>query len=542
MSAATVAAVPGSVAYAGTGTLLRAALRRDRRRLLIWVLSLGALTVYAVVGLGRLYDTAAARQSRAAVMQTPAGIILGGPGYGTENYTLGAMIANELGLSVMVAMAVMSLLLVVRHTRAEEDGGSAELLLSGAVGRRAPLTAALLLMALANLAVGVVVFAGLAGSGLAVVDSLALAVGWALTGIVFGCVAGVTAQAMTQARAASGSALAVLGAAAVVRGVGDIVQEHGSALSWLSPIAWAQQTRAFVDLRWAPLLLSVVLIAALGAAAYALGDRRDVGAGLIAPSRGPAAAAASLSGPLGLLVRLQRGTVVGWAVGLALLGLTFGSLSKSVVGMVADNPRLLEAVGADAANLTDGFAAAASTYFALCAAGFAVASVLRLRGEESAGRAELLLGTAVHRRRLLGAGLAVTSGAAALLLVVAGLADGLAAAAALDDAGRIGAQLTAALVQLPAVLVIIGLAAALFGAAPRWASLSWLVVVWALVVGLFAPLLDLPDWAQKLSPLAWVPRVPAEELDVVPLAGLLVAAAALVAVALAGFRGRDVPA
>jgi hypothetical protein len=60
------------------------------------------------------------------------------------------------------------------------------------------------------------------------------------------------------ARAASGSALAVLALAAVVRGVGDMLHEHGSLLSWWSPIAWAQQTRAFVDLRWWPLLLSVV--------------------------------------------------------------------------------------------------------------------------------------------------------------------------------------------------------------------------------------------------------------------------------------------
>jgi ABC-2 type transport system permease protein len=287
VSAATaVAVVPRSTAYVGTTTLLRAGLRRDRRRLLIWVLSLGLLTVYAVVGLSTIYDTPASRQSRAAVIETPAGIMLGGPGYGTENYTIGAMIANELGLSVMVAMALMSLLLVVRHTRAEEDDGRADLLLSCTVGRRAPLLATLLLMGAANLAVGVVVFAGLAGSGLAAVDSLALAAGWALTGAVFGCVAAVTAQAMAQARAASGTALAVLGAAAVVRGIGDILSEHGSALSWLSPIAWAQQTRAFVDLRWWPLLLSVALLGVLTAVAFALDDRRDVGAGLVAPRRG----------------------------------------------------------------------------------------------------------------------------------------------------------------------------------------------------------------------------------------------------------------
>jgi ABC-2 type transport system permease protein len=542
MSAATaVAVVPRSSAYAGTSTLLRAGLRRDRRRLLIWVLSLGLLTVYATIGLNTVYDTPAARQSRAAVITTPAGIMLGGPGYGTENYTIGAMIANELGLSVMVALAIMSLLLVVRHTRAEEDDGRAELLLSGSVGRRAPLLAALLLVGTADLAVGVVVFAGLVGSGLAAVDSLALAVGWALTGAVFGSVAAVTAQVMAQARAASGTALAVLGAAAVVRGVGDILREHGSGLSWLSPIAWAQQTRAFVDLRWWPLLLSVVLVAALTAAAFALDDRRDVGAGLVAPRRGPASAAPSLRGPAALIARLERGTIIGWTATLLLLGLTFGSLAKSVTGMVGDIPQLRDALGAGQ-NLTDSFAAAAALYFGLLAASYAVASVLRLRAEENAGRAELLLATALDRRRLLGATVAVTAGVAAVLLVVGGLADGLAAAAALGDAGRIGSSLAAALVQLPAVLLVVGLAAALVGLAPRLASLSWLVVVWALLAGIFGPLLNLPDWAVKLSPFGWVPRVPAEDVAVLPLVGLLVLAVALVTVGLVAFRQRDVPA
>jgi ABC-2 type transport system permease protein len=209
--------------------------------------------------------------------------------------------------------------------------------------------------------------------------------------------------------------------------------------------------------------------------------------------------------------------------------------------MVADNPQLARVVGATG-NLNDGFAAAAGMYFGLGAAAFAVASVLRLRGEETAGRAELMLATALDRRRLLGAGVTVAAVGAALLLLVGGLADGLAAAAALGDAGRIGPQLAAALVQWPAVLVAVGIAAALIGAAPRFAGLAWVVVVWAVIVGFFGPLLNLPDWAMKLSPLGWVPKVPAEDVDVVPLIGLLVVAVALLTLALVAFRRRDVPA
>src|SRR3954453_17713818 len=220
------------------------------------------------------------------------------------------MIANELSLSVMVAAAIMSIQLVVRHTRAEEESGRAELIRAGIVGRRAPLTAALLEAALADLAVVAVIAAGLTASGLAPVDSLALATGIGLTGLLFGAVAAVTAQLSAHARAASGWALAVLGAAAVVRGVGDTLHAHGSPLSWFSPIAWAQQTRPFVDLRWWPLLLSLALIAVLTGCAYALSGRRDFAVGVVAPRRGPSEAAPSLRGVGPLLVRLQRGTVL----------------------------------------------------------------------------------------------------------------------------------------------------------------------------------------------------------------------------------------
>jgi ABC-2 type transport system permease protein len=85
-----------------------------------------------------------------------------------------------------------------------------------------------------------------------------------------------------------------------------------------------------------------------------------------------------------------------------------------------------------------------------------------------------------------------------------------------------------------------GLTAVLVGLAPRLSGLAWVLVTWVVLSGLFGPLLRLPGWVARLSPVGWVPRVPAEQLDVVPLAGLVLVAAALVGVALAGYRRRDV--
>jgi ABC-2 type transport system permease protein len=534
----------GAQPWAGTGVLVRAGLRRDRRRLAVWVLAAGLVTVYAAVALGTVYPTTADRLARAAVIDTPAGVMLSGPGYGVDaGYPLGAMIANELSLSVVVAVAIMSIQAVVRNTRAQEEDGAAELLLAGAVGRRAPLTAALVVAGLADAAVAVVVTAGLVGSGLAPLDSLALGAGIGLTGLVFGGIAAVTAQLTVHARAATGLALAVLGLAVVVRGIGDLLRAGGSALSWFSPIAWAQQTRAFVDLRWTPLLLSVALLGALTALAARLAARRDLGAGLVPPRPGPATASARLSGATGLTVRLQRASVTGWAVALLLSGVVFGSLADAVAGMVEENEQLATVLGSrGGASLTDSYLAACALYLALCVAGFAVASVLHLRGEEAAGRAELLLASGVSRARWLGSGLLVTAGASALLLAAAGLGTGAAAAAVRGDAGLVPRQVGALLAHLPAVLVVATLAAVLVAAVPRLAGLAWAVVAWVTVTGFFGQLLGFPRWLRRLSPFDWVPGLPAEALTAAAPLGLTLLAAVLCLAALAGVRRRDVPA
>jgi ABC-2 type transport system permease protein len=153
-----------------------------------------------------------------------------------------------------------------------------------------------------------------------------------------------------------------------------------------------------------------------------------------------------------------------------------------------------------------------------------------------------MLASPLHRRRLLGGALAVTSGGALLLLLAAGLADGLTAAAVSGNPDLVLRDLSAALVHLPAALVVVGITALLVGAVPRLAGLAWLVIVWALLAGMFGQLLGFPGWALKLSPFGWTPKVPAETADVGSLVGLLVVAAALAVAALAAFRARDVPA
>ncbi|WP_083259493.1 ABC transporter permease [Cellulosimicrobium cellulans] len=525
-----------------TGTLLRFALRRDRVRTAVWAASVALLFLYAATALDAVYPTAADRQVRAQLVSSPAAIMMSGPGYGLDDYTLGAMVANEFTLWAMVAVAIMNVLLVVRHTRAEEESGRSELVRAGVVGRHAPATAALLLAVVADLLIAVLSGSVLVAAGLAAVDSFALGLAVGVTGLVFAAVAVVTSQLTAHGRTASGLALAVLGAAYLLRAVGDVEQLHGSWVSWLSPIAWGQQIRAFVDLRWWPLALSLALVVLLLLAGSALAARRDVGAGLLPPRRGRADAAASLRGPFALAWRQQRGSVLAWGVGIGLMAYASGTFADSVSEMVdelaATNPAILELFGE--ADMVAGFVGVMTVFLALAVGGFAVASALRVRAEETSGRAEPVLATATSRAGWLGGQLAVTALGALVLLLVAGLALGLGAlSVGVSDPG-LGEYVLAALAYSPAVLALVGVVWLFLGWRPGLVGLAWVVLAWAFVVGMFGGLLDLPDAVMGLSPYWHVPQLPADQVDGTGLAALSAVAVALLALGFAGFRRRDV--
>ncbi|MGW5949929.1 hypothetical protein ACWFRN_33725, partial [Streptomyces celluloflavus] len=130
----------GSRPLAGTGTLLRLALRRDRLLIPAWVLALGLAVASTGSAFETLYATAAERAGLAASMNANSSLrALYGPVFSDS---VGGLVAWRMaGLGAVLA-AVMSLLIVVRHTREEEETGRQELLSAAVVGRRAPLTAA----------------------------------------------------------------------------------------------------------------------------------------------------------------------------------------------------------------------------------------------------------------------------------------------------------------------------------------------------------------------------------------------------------------
>lgn len=536
-----LAAAPRSRAgnTVGTRSLVRLALRRDRIILPVWVVVLAGLGLSTYRSYETLFPTVASRTELAASLGTsPALKVLYGPAFDLS--TAGGFVAWRLGGFLALFTAIMAMMTVVRHTRAEEDTGRAELVGSGVVGRLGMLTSAVAVALGASAAVGAVLALALAASGAPASGALALGAACAACGAVFTGVAAVTAQVGSFSRTANGLSFIVLGVAFLLRAVGDTTTTSATWLSWLSPLSWAMQVQSFVGNRWWVLLLSVVVSVVLLGLAVRLSGRRDVGRGLMAPRGGRPVALPSLRSSLALTWRLSRPALLGWAVALAVIGLVLGSLTGSIKSLLSGNQAIEQAVqrlGGSAA-LEQTFVSAMLGMLALVAAVYGVQAVLRARSEESDGRAEALLAAGVSRRHWLGGHLLGATAGATLLMLVGASAVGITAAA--TSSVTIGQTVGGSLVQLPAIWVVVGVAALLVGVLPRLSVLGWAVAGLVVLVSLWGEVLNLPDAVLDVSPFQHVPHLPGGELVVLPLVVLLVLAAALFAGALAGIHRRDV--
>ncbi|MFE9556336.1 ABC transporter permease [Streptomyces sp. NPDC006703] len=516
----------------GTGALLRLALRRDRVMLPVWALALGSLVASGASTLEKVYATAAQRADVAHSMGRNGSLrALYGPVFGDS---VGGLTAWRFGGFGYVLAAVMSLLIVVRHTREEEETGRQELLSSAMVGRRAPLTSALLAALVANAAVALIITAGLAESTGNTAGSAALGLTTAAIGMLFASLAAIMAQLTESARLAKGLTGAVLGAAFLLRAAGDTAtRDASSVLDRLSPLGWAENVRPYADERWWALLLITAAALAQGTAAYVLAGRRDIGMSFVAPRPGPAEG--SITTAYGLARRLQRGGVIGWTLGFALAGLLFGGMTNGAADLVGDNAQtkeIIQRMGGQS-GLTDAFLATMVGMLGMVAALYATSSVLRLHGEETGQRAEPVLANAVGRVRWAAGHLVIAFGGSALIMVVGGL--GL----AVGYGGRTGPVLGAALVQLPAVWTLAGLAMLLYGAFPKLAQAALAVVGVCLALGWIGPALNLPRAVLGLSPFGRLPKLPGTPMAWTPVLVLTLIAAALVTAGLAAFRRRD---
>jgi ABC-2 type transport system permease protein len=524
--------------FAGTGTLIRFILRRDRIKLPAWLLSISVLLFQLFTAASSIMETEQQREDVRRFMEGAVGAVFG-PGYGRDDITPDLYVAGVYGLIFFVLAALMSMLLVVRHTRVDEQNGRAELIRSTVVGRYAQLTAALSVAVGANVLLALMLGGVMAAKGYDGGDGLLFGASVGAVGLVFAGITALTVQVTEYSRAAIGIAGAVLGAAWAVRAAGDMMRDFGSLLSWFSPLAWSNQTRSYVDGRWWPLLLSVGLAAAAAAVGYTLSGRRDVGAGLIAARAGAPVAAPWLRSPVAAAFRLQRASLIWWTVALAAFGFMFGGSADQITDVEGISADRIDMFGGSVDTLVDGYLGVITLFTAALAGIMVVLGVQAARLEETKGRAEPVLATATGRWTWFGSYLAVIAIGLVGLLVVVGFVSGIGAAVSVGDGSYVWEMTVAHLAHAPGVLVLLGIAALLFGVLPRAIGVTWVVLGFGLFTGLFGTIMDIPQWVRNLLPMEHTGQPPLDSISWSAMMILLVIAAGLVTVGLAAFRRRD---
>ncbi len=527
--------------YAGTRILLALALRRDRLLIPLAVLGLVAFAGGSARSTVALYQGQDAVDAARTLLASPAIVGMYGPIANPDNPDSFAVFKTLLLGAVCVAL--LAVVLVRRHTRTEEEAGRTELVGAGAVGRRASLTAAVVVAVSTVIVASALAAVSLVAAGLGVRGSVAFGVAWAGAGLVFTGVTAVAAQLTSTTRGCGAWAFGALGGAYLLRAVGDTAGGAASALTWLSPLGWAQKTEPFGADRLVVGLLPLVVAAGLVAVGFGLQGRRDLGSGLLPVRPGPARAAASLRSPWALAWRLQRTSLAGWAVAYAVVGGVLGGVAGSVAS-IASSPEmqdLLRRLGGNAGTLTDTFVSTEVQFLAIGAAAYGISAALRLRGEETDQHTEQVLATGTRRAEVLAShGVIALAGSAGLMLVL-GAALALGTAGTYGGAGvALGHLLPSVLATVPPIWVCVGLALAVFGSAPRVVYLAWAVLAVFVAVGELGPLFDLPRRVVEVSPFVHAVVLPGSGVVAAPLVVLLAIGAALVAAAGVAFRRRDI--
>jgi ABC-2 type transport system permease protein len=521
--------------------------RRDRIIVPVWVAATALLAYAGAAGVQTEFPTDA---GRSAVLQlatvTPSLLAIRGI---PDGASLGSYVYFQVFCYLAIMAALMSTFLVARHTRADEERGRLELVGATPVGRAAPLAATLLWGVVANALLGVLVALGLWGGGLALPGSWAAGLAAAATGLAFVGIAAVVAQLAPTSRAANGISAAIVGVAFVVRAVGDATGTPDAEAitvtsawpSWLSPIGWAQHVFAFTRADLSPLLLSAALAVVAGGIALAVQARRDLGSSLLRERKGRAEG--RLRSTVGLAWRLQRSSVIGWAIG----GFVMGSLAGTLAGSIADAgditaqlQQILELfIPGGKQQLTDMLVIAVVGIAGILAAFAGAQSIIRARGEETDGRAELILASPVRRTGWLLGYVLVAVISAAVVALAAGLGAALSFVGA-GDPGRFWSSIEAGVAQLPAACAFVALTTLVFAIIPRaTVAAGWGLVTIGAFVGEFGALLGLDDAVRDVSPFAHTPQIPGADPEWGPALVVLAASVVIVAVSVLALRRRQ---
>lgn len=529
---------------AKTGYLLRANLKQNRIKHLAWIAILVGLFASAATKFNVLFGTQSDINAIVATLKTPAMVSLFGEFSATKPYTTANVFASEMLVFMGMFMVFMNISLAISNTRAEEDSGLLEMVRSRTVGRLAPTYATVLEILLINGLMGILYVGSLIAAdlnGATMRGDILMGASIASIGIMFGFISLLMAQLANNSRSANFMSYGLYGFFYIIRMMTDVTDPDWT---WLSPVGWIQKTAIYTHDYWLPVILTLALGVICLVIAIKIVETRDIGSGLLAARDGKAKAGKLLSSPLGLVLSVERNSIIGWIFGGFVLGAAYGSIFSTIGDIIGSNPTYRKILGVTqihAANreLILNYLNMLGMFFVAIAAISGILIIFRLKSDEKKGYLEILHSKSISKTRLafsyFGVGTIVSAVVFSGTLVGAFFIGN----STMDNpiATKYFWETLAGF--LPATLFFVGIGTFLTGALPKLTNILWIYLAASVLVKMFGPLLNLSDEVANISPLGWVGKVPTETIDGTLAIILLTVFLVLTILGIIGYNKRD---
>jgi ABC-2 type transport system permease protein len=530
--------------------LIKLHLLQERIRTLVWLIAVVGVSALTAPALREMFSDESGKAGRLAMMENPAMVAMAGPVYGLDDYNVARMFSSEMFIFTVIAVMMMNVFLVVRHTRADEEHGNLEVLYSRPISRELPLISAFISATLINLVIAVCLFGALFCQGVEGFTFMGTAV-YCLAIFVSGLLAvaltAVLAQCFALARSVTVNASLLIGIAYIIRAVGDVTKPL-DFLSYISPLGLILRVAPWVDNNFYPIVILLFETLALGVLAFYLHKIRDYDQSFFRTKNGRKDAGAKLKFrlvgmPFGLIYRQNRGVIWGWLATMFIFGVSYGSIMGSLDGFVNGNEMISQMVNltADAdkpiATMFIGMLVVVMCIFASCPA---VVIMLKLNGEEKRGRLDpVYIHTVSRLQYFIGFTIvAVILGALSDLMAFLGFYSS--SSISMEQPFGFMELFKSFAVYIPAIVLVLSVVVLVVGLKFAPGAVSWGYFTLTFAIAYLGDLLKLPDWTKNFFGFSHTPNLMLEDMKWQPICIMLAVSLVFLSVGAFGYTKRDV--
>ena len=529
-----------------TGNLLLSLLKRDRFKLILWILGLIA---FAASGAGKM-EIASTPATKASLylmfVKNPAMVALFGPTLikNPAAYSLGPIYGQAMTLITCLTFAIVSIIYVINRTRKEEDDGVLELFCSYSIGKLANTSAVVLTVLILHLLLAFLLAFSIQVQNVAGLNhlpsNLLFASACASQGFLWGMIALFLAQIFPEASTAKGATFGLLGIFYVLRMGTDI---SNLRLSWFNPLSWGYLSFPYLKNHenWCAVGLALILAVIFLGLSYILEQQRDMRAGYLPERKGRQKTRKALLSLPGLVFYLQKRLIFSALLGLFVLGLVYGAMFGQMDQFIRSNATIRQIfVGTAQAHqaIVGQFMVTLFSIMSILVAAFAVVVLSRLSAEERKNRQEQLYAFPISRFKMYWTYLilAVISAVVGQFLSILGIyLEQLQQASSLS----FSEIFKSGMIWLVGIIFVLALTSLLVAILPRFVGVIWLYLAFLLFESYLGNLLRLPKILENLSIYKAIPKLPVEDMNWGSVSLILLISLLLFAIAAIAYRRRD---